>query len=467
MIELITKHSQILASHWVFLIEKKQDGELLDFLWFDKKLWDHYKKLQKSEKNEVFTSFVNTKKIEQVTLYFYNDQESETLIEFLWKNLPKIQDTSLTLFASEKNRETLMDSAELSRYKYQAYLSEKTEYIHYVFSSSETEEKLEKRIETLKNICFARDLGEMPASDLTPEVFAQLVDKTKFKNTKVKILDSKTLEKKWCGLIHAVGKGSENKPYMVILERIRDKKLPTIWLVWKWVTFDTGWLQIKPDNAMHEMKGDMCGAAAVFAVMKELDELDLNLNIVACLCLAENTPSSTAYRPSDIITSYVWKTVDIIHTDAEGRLVMADGVWYISQNYKLDHIMTVATLTGACMMALGFRYAGLMGDDKKMKQKFLHYSEKNFEKYCELPLDNYLKNKVKSSIADLENLNRGVYAGASMGAAFLSHFVMNNEGYTHLDIAGPALNSYEAYGHMNKGMTGFGVDSISHILKNF
>lgn len=467
MIQLITKQAEILESHGVFLLEKNSDLDLLNFLSFDKKLLDHCKNLIKQGKNTKLTTFTGHKKLQEVTLYFYLDSKIHNIIEYLWQELPQIKSENITLISQSKNKQTLLDSAILSRYKYQDYLSKKITYTTCLLVDKKEFSELDSRIETLKNICFARDLWEMPAADLTPEVFADMVKKTKFKNIKVKILNFKTLEKKWCGLITWVWKWSENKPSMVILERISNKELPTIGLVWKWVTFDTGGLQIKPGDSMHEMKWDMCWAAAVFATMKELDKQELNVNIVACLCLAENTPSSTSYRPSDILTSYVGKTVDIVHTDAEWRLVMGDWVGYISTNYSLDHIMTVATLTGACMVALGYRYAGLMWDDIKMKQKFLKYSQKNFEKYFELPFDTYFKEKVRGSIADLENLNRGVHAWATMGAAFLSHFVMNGEWYTHLDIAGPALNGYEPYGHMNKGMTGFWVDSLSHIIKNY
>jgi leucyl aminopeptidase len=278
-------------------------------------------------------------------------------------------------------------------------------------------------------------------------------------------LDSKQIEKKWLQLIHNVWKGSSKKPYMVILEKITDKKLPTIWLVWKGITFDTGWIQVKPWDHMYEMKWDMCGAAWVFATMKELDKKDLNVNIVACLVLAENHISWDAYKPSDIIKSYSWKTVDIVHTDAEWRLVLADWISYISKNYKLDKIISMATLTWAVMMALWYRYAWIMWNDKSLIKDFINYSKNNFEKYVELPYDNYFIEKTKSSqVADLENLNRWVYAWSSMWAAFLSNFVLNNEKYTHLDIAWPAINSFEAYWLMNKWMTWFWVDSLSKIL---
>jgi leucyl aminopeptidase len=182
--------------------------------------------------------------------------------------------------------------------------------------------------------------------------------------------------------------------------------------------------------------------------------------------LAENHISSEAYKPSDIIKSHSWKTVDIIHTDAEWRLVLADGISFISKNYKLESISTLATLTWACMMALGFRYAWIMWNNEKFIEKFLKYSNCNLEKYNRLPYDDYFIEKTKSEIADLENLNTWIYAGSTMWAAFLSNFLLNNEKYTHIDIAWTAINSYQPYAYVNKWMTGFWVDSISDILEN-
>jgi len=206
---------------------------------------------------------------------------------------------------------------------------------------------------------------------------------------------------------------------------------------------------------MYEMKGDMGGAAVALSLMKELDESQTKTNLVVCLCLAENSVSAGAYKPSDILTGYTGKTVEVVHTDAEGRLVLADGVSYISKNYALESITTIATLTGACMMALGYRYAGIMGNNKDMLEKILEYSKIHTEKYVELPFDDFFISKTKSEIADYKNLDRNVYAGSSMGGAFLSNFVENKEKFLHIDIAGAYINMSEPYGKMPKGMTGF------------
>ncbi|MFK7780262.1 MAG: leucyl aminopeptidase family protein [Candidatus Gracilibacteria bacterium] len=467
MIKLKTKLSDIKKSNLVLLIEKKADLMLLDELKLDKKILEKLINIIKKGKNNKSVFFLGSNSFDNLFIYFFNKSEENTLIEYLGEELPKLPNNLTILSNTDKNIKEIIDTTILSRYKFNKYKSEfKQDNINIVINNN-TKKLVKNRLKTLDNIILARDLGETPSSDLYPESFAKIIKNTKFKNTKVKILNSKQIEKKGLHLLHNVGKGSSKGPYMVIFERITDKSFPTIGLVGKGITFDTGGIQVKPGDHMYEMKGDMCGAAAVYATMKELDKENINVNIVACLVLAENHISGDSYKPSDIIKSYSGKTVDIVHTDAEGRLVLADGISYISKNYKLDRIISIATLTGAVMFALGYRYAGIMGNDKKMIKSFIDYSKTNFEKYVELPYDNYFIKKTRDSlVADLENLNKGTYAGASMGAAFLSNFILNNELYTHLDIAGTAINSFEPYGLMNKGITGFGVDSLSEILLN-
>ena len=464
MIKLKTKLSEIKKSNLVFLIEKNTDLKLISEIKLDKKIIEKIEKTIKKAKN-IRLDFFLWDTFENLYILFFDKSWSKTLIEFLWEELPKLSSNLTLLSNNNKNLTEFIDTTLLSRYKFNKYKSEKKEDNINIIINKDTKELVKNRLETISNIILARDLWETPSSDLYPEEFAKIIKKTKFKNTKVKILDSKQIEKKWLHLLHNVWKWSSKKPYMVIFERIFDKRLPTIWLVWKWITFDTWWIQVKPWDHMYEMKWDMCGAAGVFATMKELDNKKLNVNIVACLVLAENHISWDAYKPSDIIKSYSWKTVDIIHTDAEWRLVLADWISYISKNYKLNKIISMATLTWAVMMALWYRYAWIMWNDKKLIKNFIDYSKENFEKYIELPFDNYFIEKTRDSqVADLENLNSSVYAWSSMWAAFLSNFILNNEEYTHLDIAWPAINSLEPYGLFNKWMTWFWVDSLSKIL---
>jgi len=499
MIKLEQNLNRIKNSNLIYLIEKKSDIKILEK--FDLEGLDKNKNILEKIEN-TFKSWENTSlefflwenNFENLIVIFYLNKEKQTLIEFASNIFRNIKQNNLTICSNnDENLIKMLDMAVLARYKFTNYKTDKKEQKEDKITILLTlenwkkqtiklakkqkkqtkkeifknfEEKIFDRYSTLENIVLARNLGTMPANDLTPEEFAKVIKKTKFKNTKVKILDYKKIQKLGLWLLEAVWKGSIHKPRFVILERIVNKKYPTIWLIWKWVTFDTGWIQVKPGDSMYEMKWDMCWAANVFSIMKELDRKDLKVNIVAWLSLAENHISWESLKPSDIIKSYSGKTVDIIHTDAEWRLVLADWISYISKNYKTKKIITMATLTWACMVALWFRYAWIMGTDSKLINKFLKYSENNFEKYNKLPFDNYFIEKTKSEIADLENLNRWVYAGSTMWAAFLSNFLMNNEDYTHLDIAWTALNSYEPYWLANKWMTGFWVDSVSNILEN-
>ena len=466
MIELKTKIDNKRETNLVFFVEKEADLKFLRWQKINKKIVDNLKEKISIGENKTYNYFLWQDNIEQVFIIYFNKENKKDINYFLWAEFPKLP-KNLTIFTNnDKNIETLLNNCILSRYKFQEYKSEKEEDEIVFIVNPENQKIYEERINTIKNIVKARDLWFMPSNDLFPESFADLVNSSRFKNIKVKVLDYKKIQKLGLWLIDAVWKWSEKKPRVVILEKIIDKNLPTIWLVWKWITFDTWWIQVKPGDFMYEMKGDMCWAATVFSTMKELDEKKLNVNIVACLVLAENHISWNAYKPSDIIKSYSWKTVDIIHTDAEWRLVLADWVSYLSKNYKLDKIITVATLTWACMVALWYRYAGIMWNDENLISQFLDYSKNNFEKYNRLPFDDYFIEKTKSKIADLENLNRWVYAWSTMWAAFLSNFLLNWEKYTHLDIAWTALNSLEPYGYANLWMTWFWVDSISYILKN-
>lgn len=465
MLKLVAKIKDIKDSNLVFLLESKNDIKLLDELNLDQKINIKIEEIIKSDKNQVSTFFLGEENFEYIFIIFYSSKSTKTLIEFLWEEIPKLPSKLSLLTNSEVSLISLLDTTLLSRYKFNKYKSEKEEDLISVLINKNSEELVKNRLKTLENIILARDLWETPSSDLFPESFATLVKNTKFENVKVKIFDSKQVEKEWLLLLHNVWKGSSKWPYMVIMERIIDKSLPIIWIVWKGITFDTWWIQVKPGDHMYEMKWDMCWAASVYTIMKELDDKKLNINIVACLVLAENHISWNSYKPSDIIKSYSWKTVDIIHTDAEWRLVLADWVSYISKNYKLDKVITIATLTWAVMVALWYRYAWIMWNDKKLIKKFIDYSKDNFEKYIELPFDNYFIEKTRASnIADLENLNRWVYAWSSMWAAFLSNFILNNETYVHLDIAWTAINWFEAYWLFNKWMTWFWVDSLSSIL---
>lgn len=466
MLKIKEKSSDITESNLVFLIEKKEEISILDFLKLDKKIIEKIKKTIKEKKSKTEDFYLWWKNYERLYVFYYSKSDKIEKNDFLGKEFKKLPDNFTILSNNNENIEDLLNNSLLSRYKYREFLSEKKEDKIYLLVDNKWKEIAEERLKTIKNIVFARDLSSMPSNYLYPKTFVESVEKEKFKNIKLKVLDEKKLKKEGLNLITTVWQWSDKSPYMIILERIIDKKYPTIWLVWKWITFDTWWIQVKPWNYMYEMKWDMSWAACVYALMKELDKKKIKLNIVASIPLAENHISSSSYKPSDILKSYSWKTVDIWHTDAEGRLVLADAISYISKNYKLDKIISIATLTWACGVALWYRYAWIMWDDEDFIDKLLNYSKNNVEKYWRLPFENYYVEKTKWLEADLCNITEQISAWSTMGAAFLYNFVLNEEKYTHIDIAGTAINSYEPYAYVNKWMTWFWVDSLSKIIED-
>lgn len=463
-IKLETNLLNIKKSNLVFLIDDKKNLNLIKELKLNSKIINKINNFLKDWKNGILSFYLWEKNFEYIYILYYLDDTKISLLEFLWNEIPKIS-SKITLLANDKNLSFLLDSTLLSRYKFDKYKTEKINDEINIIVNDNIIDNINERLEVIENIILARDLWETPSNYLYPEEFCRIVKNTKFINTKIKIFNSKQIEKKWLNLLYSVWKWSEKWPYMVIFERIVNKDFPTIWLVWKWITFDTWWIQVKPWDYMYEMKWDMCWSACVYSIIKLLDKKELNINIIWCIVLAENHISWNSYKPSDIIKSYSWKTVDIIHTDAEWRLALADWISYISKNYKLNKVITIATLTWAVITALWYRYAWIMWNDKELIKKFINYSEKNFEKYIELPFDNYMIEKTKSSkVADLENLNLWVKAWSSMWAAFLSNFLLNNELFTHIDIAWTSINSYEPYWLFCKWMTWFWVDSLSSIL---
>ena len=385
MIKFIHKPVDAHYKNIVFYIESEKEIETLNFLKLDDSILKHIKKWLKEKESSLQEYFLGTKKYEKLFVCISREKSYEKKVNFLGKNLVKLPDELCLMSNTHEQIHLLLEVCQLCRYNFDVYKNKKKHRKTEVVCKQEELNSLKDLEHKIENIYLARDLWETPANDLTPDLFAQKVKNTKFKNIKVKILTYKDIQKKWLGLIEWVGKWSENKPCIVILEHIQDKKKPVYGIVGKGVTFDTGGNQIKPGDFMYDMKWDMWGAAVTYALMKELDRHNIDKNIVACLCLAENVVSHNAYKPSDILKWYTGKTVEIIHTDAEGRLVLADGISYLGKNYTTDRMMTIATLTGACMVALWFRYAWIMGTDRQMLDNLLEYSKENTEKDVELP----------------------------------------------------------------------------------
>ncbi len=315
---------------------------------------------------------------------------------------------------------------------------------------------------------YARTLANRPANLIHPAELAAAAKELAGSNKKLSctVFDEKQMATKGMGGVLAVGSGSQNKPRFIILKYKpagqAARKLPTVALVGKAITFDSGGLSIKPADRMDEMKLDKTGGIAVMAAMKAAAELQLPLNVLGLIPSAENLPSGSSYRPGDIITTFSGKTVEVLNTDAEGRMILCDALAFATRQ-KCNIIIDVATLTGACMVALGKFKAGLFGNDENLIKHLQTAAEQSGEAVWPMPSGDEYAEEMKSKIADLKN-SGGKWGGACTAAAFLRQFVGNAK-WAHLDIAGVDIFSKPTE-FSAEGSTGFGVRLLVTYLMN-
>ncbi len=320
---------------------------------------------------------------------------------------------------------------------------------------------------TAEAVHWARDLVNEPANILYPESFAKRVAaKMKPLGVKVSVMNDEQLEKKGFGAMIAVGKASEHKPRLVVMEYkgTAGAKGQPVALVGKGVTFDTGGYSIKPNDGMLEMKCDMAGAAAVAGAMMALAATKAKVHVVAALALAENMISDEGYKPSDVLTSLSGQTIEVTNTDAEGRLVLCDAIWHIQETYKPRALVDIATLTGAAMVALGEEFAGLFANDDGLRDQLEASSRETGDKVWRLPLDRAFDRAMDSNIADMKNASATRYGGSSTGAAFLQRFIQKGVKWAHVDMAPVMVNRGDA-ALGPRGATGFGVRLLADWVK--
>lgn len=311
----------------------------------------------------------------------------------------------------------------------------------------------------IRGVYQARDWSNTPANILYPETFAEAAKAyVKDERIAVDILDEKALEKGGFGGILAVGGGSAHGPRLVRLSYTPRGAKFHLALVGKGITFDSGGLDIKPPASMLGMQMDMSGAAIVIAAIRAIAELGVKVQVTAYAAMAENMPSGSAYRPTDVLTMFDGQTVENYNTDAEGRLVMADAIARAATD-KPDMIVDVATLTGACMVALGSRIAGLMSNDEDAADRVLDAAEAAGEEFWQLPITDHIREQITSDIADFRSGAKTRDGGALVAGAFLERFVPDDIAWAHLDIAGPADLS-EAFGYTPKGGTGVAMRTL-------
>lgn len=317
-----------------------------------------------------------------------------------------------------------------------------------------------------QGVTLARDLVNGPGYYMTP---ARLGDAAKYLGDqlglKITVLDKAQLTEQGFGGILAVGKGSENDPRFIVMEYGEPAAgKPTICLVGKGLTFDSGGLSLKPAEAMETMKSDMGGAASVFGAMQVVARLKLPLHVVGLVSSAENMPSSNAYRPGDIITTLSGKTIEVINTDAEGRIILSDALFY-AQRYNPAAIVELSTLTGAIIIALGSHATGMMATDQALADRISRAGEASDERVWQLPLWDVYNQMIKSEIADLKNIG-GRPAGSITAGAFLAAFV-GGYPFVHLDVAGTAWADRPAKSYDSHGGTGVGVRLLTEFLRGY
>jgi leucyl aminopeptidase len=310
----------------------------------------------------------------------------------------------------------------------------------------------------------ARDLVNMPPNDLNPAAFAAVAQEAgKEHGLKVTVLDEKALAKGGYGGILGVGAGSASAPRLVKIAYTSSKAKKHLALVGKGITYDSGGISLKPAGHNETMKCDMGGAAAVFAAVVSAARLGLDVNVTGWLCLAENMPSGSATRPGDVLRMYSGKTVEVLNTDAEGRLVLGDGLWAASQE-RPDAVVDVATLTGAMMVALGSRTFAVMGNDEAFRTAVHEAAGEVGEDAWPMPMPEHLRKSLESPVADLSNMGERMGGGLFAGL-FLEEFVGEGIPWAHLDIAGPAFNDGAPFGYTPKGGTGTAVRTLVRLAE--
>ena len=317
-----------------------------------------------------------------------------------------------------------------------------------------------------KAVCFARDLANHPGNVTTPSRLAEEAGEiAKEGGMKLTVFDRKEITAMGMGALAGVAQGTDEPPKFIVLEYFGsdESQNPKI-LVGKGLTFDAGGISIKPSSKMDEMKYDMCGSAVVLGVFKALAALKPKLNVVGIVPSTENLVGAKAYKPGDILTAYNGKTIEVLNTDAEGRLILADGLSYASKHYEPEYILDFATLTGAVLVALGHVAAGVLGTDEDLMRLVKESSVNAEEKVWELPLWPEFRKQVKSKIADVKNTGAARQAGTIAGAAFLKEFVGDRIPWVHFDIAGTAWGGKPTSIDPKGSATGWGVRLVLDLI---
>ncbi len=357
----------------------------------------------------------------------------------------------------------------LKSYKFEKYKTKKNKLI---ISLNVTGKNIPSQKDQIKfssiekGTFYTRDLVSEPGNILHPDEYAKRIKSLSKFGLKINIYDEKKLKKLGMNTLLGVGQGSIRGSYLVTMEwnGSKDKSKPLAF-VGKGVCFDTGGISLKPAKFMEDMTYDMAGSAVVVGLMKSLALRRAKINAVGVVGLVENMPGGNAQRPGDIVKSYSGKTVEILNTDAEGRLVLADALTFTEEKFKPKFIVDLATLTGAIIVSLGSEYAGLFSNDDKLSDQLIESGEHVEEKVWRMPLNKNYDKLIDSKNADMQNINYVGGAGSTTAAQFLQRFILNKTPWAHLDIAGMAFSKYG--GALNSGgATGYGVRLLNKLIED-
>ena len=358
----------------------------------------------------------------------------------------------------------------LKSYEFNIYKSKKnkkTVFINVIGNKNRISTQDQLRFKALEEgTFFARDLVSEPGNILHPDEYAKRINSLKKFGLKLNIYDEKKLKKLGMNALLGVGQGSIRGSYLVTMEwnGAKNNSKPLAF-VGKGVCFDTGGISLKPAKFMEDMTYDMAGSATVVGLMKNLAVRKAKINAVGVVGLVENMPGGNAQRPGDIVKSYSGKTIEILNTDAEGRLVLADALTFTEKKFKPEFMVDLATLTGAIIVSLGSEYAGLFSNNDKLSKQLLDAGQKVDEKLWRMPLHKNFDKLIDSKNADMQNINYVGGAGSTTAAQFLQRFVLNKTPWAHLDIAGMAFSKYG--GALNSGgATGYGVRLLNKLIED-
>ena len=348
--------------------------------------------------------------------------------------------------------------AMIADYAYDKYKSEKAHHLDEITFARFTQEDVNEGIIFGEAMKFTRDLANTPAQIATPAKLAEIAKS--IEGVETKIFDKQEIERMGMGAYLAVGQGSVQPPKFIHMKYTGKNAKKKVAIIGKGICFDSGGLDIKPASSMLTMKDDMSGAACVLGVMKALSKLQPDMEVHGIIAACENMPSGSSYKPGDILTAKNGKTIEVDNTDAEGRLTLADALCYAC-DLNVDEVIDIATLTGACMVALGTVASGIMGNDEELIARLIKTGKDSGETYWQLPMFSEYKNSLKSDIADMKNTGSR-YGGASAAGVFLQEFVKDTK-WCHIDIAGTAYLE-KPQKEFIAGTTGVGLRTLLNYI---